>query len=511
MDWTTPLKAQQQDFYSRFLLDNLLYCPTNYHHSEVVEIKSNIIEKINVESILESEEIANKYNLTYPLKEVLETIFYRKLALEAFLSRFGNLVWIDNYKYQDNSLQSLTNTYFLLKKATQIRILLKIYQGDIKQIQYHHSPEELKNNQVIVYSFCPQKFKTNLKEYPVIFLGFLPVEYLIKNNKNIIVSLSDFLYIGGLTFFLNEVIPINYYQLKKALKYSNSGDYRESIKIYNQMIIDNPTHDKYYLLRGMCKYKLGDIQSALVDISQAINFNDRNALAFHWRGYLHQQLQNYSEALNNYTQEIVINPLNYFAYFNRGIIYLKLNQLINALEDYTMAIQINNSLFYAFYNRGFIYDKLGDKESAIEDYIKALNLQPNLSKAHYNLAIIYQQLGDYQQALKSYRSAIKISPWEIKSYYNLAILQADLGLYKQSINTYEIIKKIDPSFAPAIYNHNALSSLLQKEGNIILSPEDILSSSRKNNYIISTGQNIDQEDYYFHGLDSKQTHPFPLQ
>ncbi|BAQ66525.1 tetratricopeptide repeat protein [Geminocystis sp. NIES-3709] len=511
MDWTTPLKAQQQDFCSRLNLGQLLVCQEKYLHSEVVFINEETIEKIKVESILESEEIANKYNLTYPLKEILEIVFYRKLGIEAFLSKFGHLTWLDNHKYYEDCEASLVNSYFILKQATNIKILVKTNQGDINNIQWSISQEEISNNRIIIFVICPKKFKVSLKEYSVVFLGFIPVELLSTKKEKTNINLSHLLYISGLNFYINDVLPLNYFLQKSAKFYIKKGNYKESISLYNKSISHNPNNSKNYFLRGICKYKLRDIQGALIDFSQAITLNDRDDLAYHWRGYLHQQLHNYSEALTNYNQEILINPLNYFAYFNRAITYTKLKQLIKAIEDYTMAIQINNSIFQGFFNRANIYYLLGDKESSIDDYIHVIKLQPNLVEAYYNLGIIYQEIGEFQQSLKSYRLAIKADSMYLKSYYNLAILQANLGLYQQSINTYQIILKINPNFTQAIHNQNSLSLLLQKEGNILLN-KNVLYNARKNPEIIDVEKQSHQKNnsdrYSFDLSDSKQTNPY---
>lgn len=511
MDWTTPLKAQQQDFCSRLDLGNLLHCQESYLHSEMVVINESSIEKIKVESILESEEIANKYNLTYPLKEILEIVFYRKLSIKAFSLKFGHLTWLDNHKYYEDYEASLVNSHFLVKQATNNKILIKTYSGNFKEIKYSFSAKEISNNNLIICTISPEKFRVNLKEYIIIFLGFIPVELLPKIKDKLDINLADFLYIGGLNFYLQNISPTNYYLLKQAKSYIKQGSYDESIALYNKAIFNNPTQSKNFFWRGFCKYKLGDIEGALTDFFQTIILNDRDSLAYHWTGYLHQQLGNYPEALKEYSQEIKINPLSYFAYFNRGIIHTKLTKFINALEDYTMAIQINHSLFQGFYNRANIYYQLGDKESSIEDYLKAIKIQPSLPQAYYNLGIIYQKLGEYKQALNSYQLAIKANGKYLKSYYNLAILQADLGYYKESMNTYQLILEIAPDFIPAIQNQNSLSSLLEKEGNI-LDDNKILYSSAQNPQVIginSKGKNSsNSEKYCFNVSDSKQTNPF---
>lgn len=496
MDWIAPLKAQQQDFYHRLKLGKLLICEENYLQSEVTVIKKEIIEKIKVESILESEDIANKYDLTYPLREILEAIFYRKLAIEAFLARFGNLVWLDNNKYFQNSESTLINSNFLVKKAPNIKILLKTFQGNYQNIQLNLSYQEAENNNIFIYAICSEKFNNNVPEYSIILLGFTLLNLLEFKKQEINISPSQLLYIGGLNYYINDILALGYSFIELAKKSLKQGKFNEAISFYNQAIKENNFNPKIYLLRGICQYKKDDKQAALMDFSQAIELDNNYNLAYHWKGYIYQELGNYSEALVNYNQEIAINPLNFFAYYKRGFTYEKLHQLFNALDDYNMANTINYDFFQLFYNRGGIYYQLGDKESAIEDYNQALKLKPNLVEAYYNLGIVYQELGNYKEAIRNYRLAIKYNNQYDKAYYNLAILQANLGLYKQSINSYRIALKINPDFIEANYNQKALNTLVKKEINIVTKDDDISELSDENNLIVDIN-NSSEKNYFY--------------
>ncbi|BAQ60449.1 TPR domain protein [Geminocystis sp. NIES-3708] len=498
MDWIAPLKAQQQDFCHRLTLGKLLICEENYLHSEVTVIKKEIIEKIKVESILESEDIANKYDLTYPLREILEAIFYRKLAIEAFLARFGNLVWLDNSKYFQNSESTLINSNFLVKKAPYIKILLKTFQGNHQDIQCNLSCQEAETNNIFIYAICSEKFNNNVPAYSIIFLGFTIVNLLkFKKQQTINISSSDeLLYISGLSYYINDILSLGYSFIKLAKISLKKGNFDEAISFYDQAIKQNNVNPKIYLLRGICQYKKDNKQSALIDFSQAIELDNNYDLAYHWKGYIYQELGNYSEALVNYNKEIAINPLNFFAYYKRGFTYEKLHQLFNALDDYNMANTINYNFYQLFYNRGGIYYRLGDKETAIEDYNQALKLKPNFVEAYYNLGIVYQELGNYKEAIRNYRLAIKHNNQYYKAYYNLAILQANLGLYKQSINSYGIALKINPYFIQANYNQKALNILIKKEINIVTKDYDISELSDENNLIVDINGKSEKNYFY---------------
>jgi len=486
MDWTIPLKSQQQDFYHRLRLGNLLLCEQENIYSEIITIKAEKLESI----IAECREQTTKYEKIYPSAQFFSSIFNQKLAETAFLSRFNDLVSLRDDLAVNNHENYST---FQLKSSPHLLCEIRAINYKNDNLIWLFSIDEIRQNHILICLLVQQEFDSKLAEYKVILAGFLPTNF-IKNTeeKTQELSISNLLYCSGLKSYLIDLIKLksNYITIARACE--RKGNYYGAITNYTQAINENQQEAKLYLQRGINHYKVGDIQGALLDLTEAITYNFNYSLAYHWRGFIYYQLGKYPEALKDYNEEIKINPLNFFAYYQRALIETKLSNYLAGLEDYSTAITINSNFFQAFYNRGNVNYKLGDKQGAIDDYEKALKLNPNLAQACYNLGVINSELGNYNQAITYYQEAIKIDPLYVRVHYNLAILLADLGGYQQAIDIYKSIKEINPNFYQADYNRKALISLLKKEGNIFLNHnQDNSAYTKKKHHIIGINQDED--------------------
>jgi len=486
MDWTIPLKSQQQDFYHRLRLGNLLLCEQENVYSEVITIKAEKLESI----IAECREQTNKYEKIYPSTQFFSSIFNQKLAETAFLSRFNDLVNLRD----DLAVRNMENySTFQLKSSSHLLCEIRAINYKNDNLIWLFSVEEIKRNHILICLLVQQEFDSNLTEYQVILAGFLPTNF-IKNTeeKTQELSISNLFYCGGLKSYLIDLIQLKSNYITIARTCEKKGNYYGAITNYTNAINENQQEAKLYLQRGINHYKIGDIQGALLDFTESITHNYNCSLAYHWRGFIYYQLGKYQEALGDYNEEIKINHLSFFAYYQRALIETKLNNYLASLEDYSTAITINSNLFQAFYNRGNVNYKLGDKQGAIDDYEKALKLNPNLAQAYYNLGIVNNELGNYNQAISYYQEAIKIDPFYVKAHYNLAILLADLGGYQQAIEIYKNIKEINPNFFQASYNRKSLISLLKKEGYIFLDKNEENSTyTNKKCHIIGINQDED--------------------
>ena len=483
MDYSALLQAQQQDFYNRLQMGNEYISQISTFYKENCVLEPEIIKQINLESDAEAQKIVDNKLIAKSPQEISSLLFYRYLAKESFLSQFENLTYLESS--QEEYLPSnLTNCSFTTTNNPNIRILLKVYQGDLESIKLTVSLEELTKHKIFVFSLLPHNANQVQQTVNIIFLGFITFNSLQKRQNDIDLKIKDLLYIGGFNYYISNNFFINELLLISVKKYLKQGDYLKSIHTLNEIIEQNSQVEKYYFFRGICQYKLGNNQLALSDLEKVTNLNKLCISAYHWQGLIYQELCEYKKAFDAYTQEIKVDSLNFFAYFHRAFASTKLNKLIDALEDYNIAIKISNQFFQAYYNRAYIYFNLGDKHSAIDDYKKAINIKSDLYQAHYNLAIIYQQLGNYQQAIEEYKLTIKINPQYIKPYYNLAILLSNIGLYDKAINYYKQSLKINPDFFQSTYNYQSLSFLLKNENNILLNTPNVFPLSQENPLIL---------------------------
>lgn len=483
MDCSTLLQVQQQDFYHRLKLGNLLISQTSKFSGESYDLAPEIIQKINLNSVVKAQIIVENHLINISSEKLVELIFYRDLAQEYFLSQFNSLTISNSGEKKDHELD-FTSCSFILKKNSTIKVLLKFYHGSLDELKLKISGEELSKYTIFVFSFFPHKQNQVEPKFQNIFLGFLPFNLLKKSKSDIELRVQDLLYIGGLNYYLKNNCFREQILSNLAKQFIKQGKYHQSIKIFNKIIKQKKKVDKYYFLRGICQYKLGNKKDALQDLHKVTTINQNYTSAYHWQGLIYQELGKYDQALIVYTQEIKIDSGNFFAYFQRALVHTKLNQFIDAIEDYTIALKISNQFFQAYYNRAYLYFHLRDKQNAVADYLKAIEIKPDLHQAHYNLAIIYQQLGNYQEAIKEYELTIRINPQYVRAYYNLAILLANIGFYDKAITYYQESLKFDPNFIQSIYNCESLTALLKNENHIVLNTVELFTSSIEKSHVM---------------------------
>jgi Flp pilus assembly protein TadD len=145
-------------------------------------------------------------------------------------------------------------------------------------------------------------------------------------------------------------------KLKKAHLKEVDGDYTEAIKLYSEIIQEEPRNDEAYVKRGSSYLQEGDYQSALADFTKAIK----------------------------------LNPSNASAYYNRAIIYTDLKEYGDemAIADLNIAIGLDPNDAYNYLMRGFAYANMGKIENAYWDYATALQINPNETKSYYNMAVV---------------------------------------------------------------------------------------------------------------------------
>lgn len=482
MDWKTILKSQQQDFYRRLRLGNLLFCEPEYFYSEVTIIKGEQLQKI----IADAQKIITKYENNSDVDFYCPTfseLFSQKLGETAFLYRYSDLISKEENILDNN--QEIKPPLFTLKSNHNVSIQIKTFYGNLRDLVWSFSSEEIAQHQIIVCIFNQQEFDIELKEYQVILAGFIPSKEIENFDQKKDFFIHNLFYTGGLRSCLTNAnhSESNYFQNAKICE--KKGNYSGAVANYSKLILVNDQDAKLYLLRGINNYKIGDIQGALLDLSTAIIRDEKNHIAYHWRGFIYTTIGKYKEAIKDYDEEIKINSVSFFAYYKRAYVNSILGNNLSALNDYTTAITINSNLFQAFYNKGNINYLLKDIQGAIEDYKQALKLNPSLSKAYYNLGIINHQLGNYNEAINYYQEAVKIDPFYCKSYYNLAILFSDVGEYQKAIDIYDKIGNININFFQANYNKRALISLLKNENHIFIKEENNSNSSQMSPYKIT--------------------------
>lgn len=304
-----------------------------------------------------------------------------------------------------------------------------------------------------------------------------------------------------------------------------SADYK-SAKAYmaKSIVMGNMDEESFcesYLIKGESEFRLGDYQSALIDLKQFANIapaSARNyAYASYSIGYSYFNLKDYSNALNHF-QKYVKNPLTdnegvngpilSDAYNRIGDCYMSRRNYNDANANYQLALNASSangdyslyqqayiaglrgsytrkvellntmcekyptSVYFAdaLYEKGRSYVHSGDKKAAADVFSRIVNDYPqsaNARKACNELAMIQYDSGDTNEAVKSYLRVVEDYPNTAEAQTALSNLK-DVYVNQGKVNEYKALaakvgKPLSQDELETILHDAAVKAMMNKD------------------------------------------------
>lgn len=208
-----------------------------------------------------------------------------------------------------------------------------------------------------------------------------------------------------------------YYQ--NAILHYERGDYPGAVIFFTEGIRLEPYYEAYYL-RGLCKVKLGNDNSAIEDFNVAIRLKPDFAEAYFERGYAKIELQNYIGAIKDFNETIRLMPDSAETYNARGNAYFRGGDYIQAREDFNQAIRLDPSFAVPYRNRGHCNAKFDDHKEAIKDFDEAIRLDSNYWITYYERALSKAAQGNHVTAIKDFDTVICLVPDNSVAYQGRA-------------------------------------------------------------------------------------------
>ena len=117
--------------------------------------------------------------------------------------------------------------------------------------------------------------------------------------------------------------------------------------------------------QAVAKFRAGDYQEAIQDLSRVIEINPNFAEAYYRRGLANFDLGNWEEAMADYTQALAINSNYINAYLGRGLVRLIVGNISGTITDANEIIGIDDKYAPAYKLLGNAYGKQGNQLDAI--------------------------------------------------------------------------------------------------------------------------------------------------
>ncbi|MBD6619880.1 tetratricopeptide repeat protein [Komarekiella sp. 'clone 1'] len=165
--------------------------------------------------------------------------------------------------------------------------------------------------------------------------------------------------------------------LNRGLAYYRQGDYQAAIADDNQVIALKPNDFRAYYNRGLAHAALDNYPQAISDYNLALtNIPQTSSLLkgdiYNDRGLARFELLDLKTAMLDFSEAIQLNPNDYRAYYNRGCACGISGNNSCAIRDFTESLKLNSTNAQVYLNRGIAYHQLGHEPAAIADLQKAV-------------------------------------------------------------------------------------------------------------------------------------------
>lgn len=263
---------------------------------------------------------------------------------------------------------------------------------------------------------------------------------------------------------------------KMGKRFSEIGDFGQSIRSFSEAIQRHPNKWVAYHGRGATFLKVGDYENAISDFNRCIELVPHFGGAYYARGNTLLWAGNPSQAISDFSAAIERNPKDDLAYCARGNAYLFSGRPDPAVFDFERALQLNPDRAVEYnQNRKLAYKIVGGPDPDIlpvppsictedrwgeiaDNWTSWINRRPNnpAKFAYLIRGIAEYAVGNDTSAVEDFGQAINVAPFDPVAYDNRGIAYHALGEYDYALADFARALELNISYYPALY-HEALS------------------------------------------------------
>jgi len=252
----------------------------------------------------------------------------------------------------------------------------------------------------------------------------------------------------------------------------NSGNYKESEKIFNQILLMNPDHAHALHMLGLMHYMFKDYASAEKLIRRAMTKEENVPTFYNSLGDTLRAMNKLEEALKCYEQALEIKPGSSNALEKIAHTYLAMGNYNEAVKYFKVVSKVKPEIAS---NIAMIFSDVGRYDLAVQEYKSILEKYPNHFETLNNLAGIYgDRYNKFEEALMYYNRALELQPNRSEILNNVAATYKNLGQLDKAIPYLKKAMELNPN--DPIIPSNLLLTMIYSSS---VTPEDIASVARK--------------------------------
>lgn len=192
----------------------------------------------------------------------------------------------------------------------------------------------------------------------------------------------------------------------------------DSLKIYNDIIVNNPSQSSGYHNRAKYHVATGNLEAAMNDVDRAIKIDSLESPFHVTRGNVFLRQGNIALAKTNYDRAIKIDKNNRAAHIAFSKYYMALTNYDKALSHADDALRLDVNDPKTYFLKGRIFLGSADTARAKSSFRTAAEMKPDYFEPYYLLGVISADEGD-PLAEQYYNSALEVKPGNPEALYGL--------------------------------------------------------------------------------------------
>ena len=175
-------------------------------------------------------------------------------------------------------------------------------------------------------------------------------------------------------------------KLDEATKLFVQGKFRESEKLAQQLVRENPYDVNAALLLARLAMMANCYEDARVILEKIIAREPSFIAAWHDLGTVLKELHYYEKAVEVLNDALSLQPENALTHYYLGAALAMAARPADAVEAYQLAVELDPELPGAHIGLGHVLKTVGDQKKGIAAYRRAIELRPNFGETYYSLA-----------------------------------------------------------------------------------------------------------------------------
>ena len=267
--------------------------------------------------------------------------------------------------------------------------------------------------------------------------------------------------------FLNRFasfLPKN--DLKKALEFLNSGEYKKACKSFEAHlrkksgVVDGKDQEllRMYIVESYMEYSLelekaGDYQESSIQLERAIDLQPNYADVHYRLGMLYENLGRRTDSRASIKKALAINPYYFKARLMLAKSYYSDKNQEKTMEHLRESVSAVPNFFRSLLNELILKLETGSDREDIEDlFVRLLEERPSSSQVSKQLANEAIHSGDFERAIAEMKKALSLNPDYPDLHNLLGISYANMDMKDDAIVEFKTALKINPEYLKARMN-----------------------------------------------------------